>query len=239
MADLVTTYSIVARDAASGQMGVAVQSAYIAVGAAVPWGEAGVGVVATQSFANIDFGPEGLTMMREGVEAAEALRRLLEADPRREARQAALLDASGRVAAHTGTACVGAAGHLTGDAVSVQANMMIDDSVWPAMLAAYEGAPGDLAARLIATLEAAEARGGDIRGRQSATTSNADRQAVARAAVRPARGRPSGSSWRAGEAAAIETRATRAEPIRRRGDRGPHAGGDGDAAAGAGACAGC
>jgi uncharacterized Ntn-hydrolase superfamily protein len=168
VADLVTTYSIVARDAASGQMGVAVQSAYIAVGAAVPWGEAGVGVVATQSFANIDFGPEGLTMMREGVEAAEALRRLLEADPRREARQAALLDASGRVAAHTGTACVGAAGHLTGDAVSVQANMMIDDSVWPAMLAAYEGAPGDLAARLIATLEAAEARGGDIRGRQSA-----------------------------------------------------------------------
>lgn len=168
MADLVTTYSIIARDAASGQMGVAVQSAYIAVGAAVPWGEAGVGVVATQSFANIDFGPEGLTMMREGVEAADALRRLLEGDPRREARQAALLDASGRVAAHTGTACVGAAGHLTGDAVSVQANMMIDDSVWPAMLAAYERAPGDLAARLIAALEAAEVRGGDIRGRQSA-----------------------------------------------------------------------
>src|SRR5204862_2244026 len=114
VADLIATYSIVARDAVSGQIGVAVQSAYIAVGAAVPWGEAGVGVVATQSFANIDFGPEGLTMMREGVEPADALRRLLEADPRCQTRQVALLDASGRVAVHTGTACVAAAGHLSG-----------------------------------------------------------------------------------------------------------------------------
>lgn len=167
-ADLVATYSIVARDAATGQLGVAVQSCYVAVGAAVIWGEAGVGVVATQSFANIDFGPEGLAMMRDGVAAADALRRLLEGDPQRETRQAALLDARGRAAAHTGTACVAAAGHLVADGVSVQANMMTDDTVWPAMMTTYERATGDLAARLIAALEAAEARGGDIRGRQSA-----------------------------------------------------------------------
>lgn len=164
----VATYSILARDAATGQLGVAVQSCYVAVGAAVPWGEAGVGVVATQSFANVDFGPEGLAMMRDGIAPADALRRLLDADPRRETRQVALLDSQGRAAAHTGGACVAAAGHRTGDGVSVQANMMTDDTVWPAMLAAYERAPGDLASRLVAALEAAEARGGDIRGRQSA-----------------------------------------------------------------------
>jgi uncharacterized Ntn-hydrolase superfamily protein len=165
---LVATYSIVARDAATGQLGVAVQSCYVAVGAAVPWGEAGVGVVATQSFASVDFGPEGLAMMRDGVAPADALRRLLDADPRRGTRQVALLDSQGRAAAHTGSACVAAAGHRTGDGVSVQANMMTDDTVWPAMLVAYERASGDLAARLVAALEAAEASGGDIRGRQSA-----------------------------------------------------------------------
>jgi uncharacterized Ntn-hydrolase superfamily protein len=164
----VATYSILARDVATGQLGIAVQSCYVAVGAAVPWGEAGVGVVATQSFANVDFGPEGLAMMRDGVAPADALRRLLDADPRRETRQVALLDSQGRAAAHTGSACVAAAGHRTGDGVSVQANMMTDDTVWPAMLAAYERASGDLASRLVAALEAAEASGGDIRGRQSA-----------------------------------------------------------------------
>ena len=165
---LIATYSIVARDAATGQLGVAVQSCYVAVGAAVPWAEAGVGVVATQSFANVDFGPEGLALMRDGVAPADALRQLLDADPRRETRQVALLDAAGRVASHTGRACVPAAGHLTADGASVQANMMTDDTVWPAMLDAYLRATGDLAARLVAALEAAEAHGGDIRGRQSA-----------------------------------------------------------------------
>jgi hypothetical protein len=121
---LIATYSIVARDAATGELGVAVQSCYLAVGAAVPWGDAGVGVVATQAFANLDFGPEGLTMMREGVTPQDALRRLLEGDQRGETRQVALLDSSGRVATHTGAACVAAAGHLTDDGVSVQANMM-------------------------------------------------------------------------------------------------------------------
>jgi uncharacterized Ntn-hydrolase superfamily protein len=165
---LIATYSIVARDATTGELGVAVQSCYLAVGAAVPWGEAGVGVVATQAFSNLDFGPEGLTMMREGVTPQDALRRLLEGDQRNETRQVALLDSSGHVATHTGAACVAAAGHLTDDGVSVQANMMTDDTVWPAMLNAYRRARGDLAARLVAALEAAEASGGDIRGRQSA-----------------------------------------------------------------------
>jgi uncharacterized Ntn-hydrolase superfamily protein len=169
MADqLVATYSIVARDAPTGELGVAVQSCYLASGAAVPWGEAGVGVVATQSFANLDFGPEGLALMRSGIPPSDALRQLLDADEGRETRQVALLDSTGRVAAHTGSRCVGAAGHLTADGVSVQANMMTDETVWPAMLTAYQKAAGDLAARLVAALEAAEARGGDIRGRQSA-----------------------------------------------------------------------
>jgi uncharacterized Ntn-hydrolase superfamily protein len=167
-APLVATYSIVARDAATGQLGVAVQSCYVAVGAAVPWGEAGVGVVATQSFANIDFGPEGLAMMREGIAPSIALARLLDADGHPETRQVALLDADGRAAAHTGAACVAAAGHLAREGVSVQANMMTDDTVWPAMLDAYERASGDLPDRLVTALRAAEARGGDIRGRQSA-----------------------------------------------------------------------
>jgi uncharacterized Ntn-hydrolase superfamily protein len=165
---LVATYSIVARDPGTGELGVAVQSCYFGVGAAVPWGEAGVGVVATQSFANLDFGPEGLAMMRDGITPEDALRRLLEADPRNETRQVALLDSSGRVATHTGAACISAAGHLAGDGVSAQANMMVDDTVWPAMVAAYQSARGDLAARLVGALEAAEVNGGDIRGRQSA-----------------------------------------------------------------------
>jgi uncharacterized Ntn-hydrolase superfamily protein len=165
---LVATYSIVARDPGTGELGVAVQSCYFGVGAAVPWGEAGVGVVATQSFANLDFGPEGLALMRDGITPEDALRRLLEADPRSETRQVALLDSSGLVATHTGAACVAAAGHLAGDGVSAQANMMVDDTVWPAMVAAYQCARGDLAARLVAALEAAEVNGGDIRGRQSA-----------------------------------------------------------------------
>lgn len=166
---LITTYSIVARDATTGQMGVAVQSCYFSVGRSVPWGEAGVGVVATQSFANIDFGPQGLALMRAGGSPEDALTRLLAADPGRESRQVALLDGSGRVAAHTGSACVPAAGHVIGDGVSVQGNMMANESVWPAMLTAYQRAAGDLAARLVAALEGAEAAGGDIRGRQSAS----------------------------------------------------------------------
>jgi uncharacterized Ntn-hydrolase superfamily protein len=163
----IATYSIVARDAATGQMGVGVQSCYFSVGTAVPWGESGVGVVATQSFASSDFGPEGLALLRGGMAPHEALVQLLETDPGRELSQVALIDARGRVATHTGSACIGAAGHLTSDGVSVQANMMTNETVWPAMLDAYQRAEGDLAARLLAALEAAEMAGGDIRGRQS------------------------------------------------------------------------
>jgi len=164
---LIATYSIVAHDAVTGQMGVAVQSCYFSVGTAVPWGEAGVGVVATQAFASADYGPEGLALLRDGVAPYDALARLLESDPSRELAQVALLDTRGRVATHTGAGCIGSAGHLAADGVSVQANMMTDDTVWPAMLDAYQRGEGDLAARLLAALEAAERAGGDIRGRQS------------------------------------------------------------------------
>jgi uncharacterized Ntn-hydrolase superfamily protein len=164
----VHTYSIVARDAETGEMGVAVQSHYFSVGPVVPWAEAGVGAVATQSMVRVDYGPEGLALMREGYSAPEALRVLLAADPEREVRQVAMVDASGQVAAHTGSRCIAAAGHLTGDGFSVQANLMLDDSVCPAMREAFEATEGPLAERLVASLVAAQEVGGDIRGQQSA-----------------------------------------------------------------------
>jgi uncharacterized Ntn-hydrolase superfamily protein len=162
------TYSIVARDPATGELGVAVQSHWFSVGPLVPWAEAGVGAVATQSFVRVDYGPEGLALMREGVAAPEALRRLVAADEGREVRQVAMIDARGRVAAHTGGRCIRAAGHRVGTNYSVQANLMIDAGVWPAMAEAFEGAKGDLAERMLRSLEAAQEAGGDIRGRQSA-----------------------------------------------------------------------
>ncbi len=162
------TYSIVARDPQTGQLGVAVQSHWFSVGSAVPWAEAGVGAVATQSFVRIEYGPEGLDAMRRGAAAPDALARLVGADPGRDVRQVAMVDAGGRVAAHTGARCIRAAGHQTGKGWSVQANLMLDASVWPAMAAAYESARGDLAERMLIALEAAQAQGGDIRGRQSA-----------------------------------------------------------------------
>jgi uncharacterized Ntn-hydrolase superfamily protein len=164
----VHTYSIAARDPRTGQIGVAVQSHYFSVGSAVPWAEAGVGAVATQAFANIDYGPEGLTLMRQGLNAAQALEILLQQDEEREIRQVALVDARGNVAVHTGRRCIASAGHATGDNFSVQANMMVDDSVWPAMKHAFERAEGELADRMIAALEAAQEAGGDIRGQQAA-----------------------------------------------------------------------
>ena len=165
---LVHTYSIVARDPRTGELGVAVQSHYFSVGPVVPWAEAGVGAVATQSLVKIDYGPEGLALMRAGLSAPDALARLLADDPEREVRQVAMVDAAGNVAAHTGTRCIPAAGHLTADGVSVQANMMVDDRVWPAMLEAFEARDALLPERLVAALEAAQAVGGDIRGQQSA-----------------------------------------------------------------------
>lgn len=164
----VHTYSIVARDAATGQIGVAVQSHAFGVGSIVPWAEAGVGAVATQSLPLLDYGPEGLALMRQGKTAGEALAALLAADAERETRQVAMVDAQGNVAVHTGARCIPEAGHLSGAGYGVQANLMVDGTVWPAMRQAYEKAKGDLAERMLAALEAAQRAGGDIRGQQSA-----------------------------------------------------------------------
>ncbi len=162
------TYSIVARDVETGQLGVAVQSHWFSVGSLVCWGEAGVGVVATQSVVNVDYGPMGLERMRAGLSAPQALAELVAADEGRDLRQVAMVDAQGRVAAQTGERCIAEAGHELGDAFSVQANMMASPSVWPAMAEAYRQAPGDLAERLMMALDAAQAAGGDVRGKQSA-----------------------------------------------------------------------
>ncbi|HEY6469864.1 MAG TPA: DUF1028 domain-containing protein [Candidatus Dormibacteraeota bacterium] len=162
------TYSIVARDAETGDLGVAVQSHYFSVGSVVTWAEPGIGVVATQSFAEPAYGPRGLALMRLGVDPVTALAALTSADTDQARRQIAFVDATGRVAVHTGALCIEAAGHATAEGVSVQANMMRGAGVWPAMLESYEATKGPLAIRLIGALDAAEAAGGDIRGRQSA-----------------------------------------------------------------------
>jgi uncharacterized Ntn-hydrolase superfamily protein len=165
---LAHTFSIVAMDPETGEMGVAVQSHWFSVGSIVSWGEAGVGVIATQSFVNVSFGPRGLDLLRAGKSARETLDLLLASDPGREVRQVAVLDAMGRVAVHTGKACIPEAGHRSGDYFSVQANMMLNSTVWPAMAEAFENSSGPLAERLVAALEAAQNEGGDIRGQQSA-----------------------------------------------------------------------
>jgi uncharacterized Ntn-hydrolase superfamily protein len=162
------TYSIVARDPVSGQLGVAVQSCWPMVGAVVTWAEPGVGAVATQSFTEIGYGPRALDLLRAGTSAADALAALIAADPGEAVRQVAIVDRSGATATHTGSGCIAEAGHVTADGVSVQANMMERATVWPAMLAAWESTDGDLADRFMAVLRAAEAEGGDVRGRQSA-----------------------------------------------------------------------
>jgi uncharacterized Ntn-hydrolase superfamily protein len=162
------TYSIVARDAQTNELGVAVQSHYFQVGPVVPWAVAGVGAVATQSMVNVSFGPLALEYMRAGYTATQALKALLAADTQPEVRQVALVDAQGNIATHTGAKCIPAAGHRTGDGFSCQANLMEKDTVWDAMFEAYATAQGPLAERMLAALDAAEAEGGDIRGKQSA-----------------------------------------------------------------------
>ncbi|GIU98715.1 MAG: hypothetical protein KatS3mg014_0331 [Actinomycetota bacterium] len=161
------TYSIVARDPATGELGVAVQSHWFAAGI-VCWARAGVGAVATQAMALVEHGPLGLELMAGGASAAEALAARLAADPEREHRQVAMVDRHGGVAAHTGSSCIREAGHRLGEGFSCQANMMRRATVWDAMHDAFVAATGDLADRMLAALEAAEAEGGDIRGRQAA-----------------------------------------------------------------------
>lgn len=162
------TYSIVARDAQTGQLGVAVQTHQPSVGALCPFAEAGVGAVATQSIVEPKYGPRGLEAMHGGESPSEALERLLGEDEGRELRQVAFVDAQGGVATHTGNRCIAHAGHIEGDGFSCQANMMRDPGVPEAMASAFTAAEGDLAHRLLAALDAAEAAGGDIRGMQSA-----------------------------------------------------------------------
>ena len=166
----VATYSIVARDPLTGEMGVAVQSHWFSVGSVVPWAEAGVGAVATQSMVDPAYGPLGLAAMRVGRSAPDVLKGLLAGDDGRELRQVAMIDAKGRVAAHTGNRCIRPAGHIVDEKMqfSVEANLMSDDRIWPAMAKAYQESKGDLADRLVVALEAAQEAGGDIRGRQSA-----------------------------------------------------------------------
>ena len=164
----VHTYSIVAFDEETGELGVAVQSHWFSVGFLVPWAKAGVGAVATQSFVKVDYGPEGLNRMENGQSAEEALNSLLAEDEGEAVRQVAMIDVKGSVAVHTGTKCIYAAGHQIGKNYSVQANLMEKETVWPSMANAFERSNGDLAEKMMAALEAAEAEGGDIRGKQSA-----------------------------------------------------------------------
>ena len=183
----VHTFSIVARDSQTGELGVAVQSHWFAVGPTVPWAEAGVGAVATQSFADPSYGKLGLDLMRAGRSAPDALRGLLDADKSCEVRQVAMIDINGKVASFTGAKNIspaggtiaggkstqfncGAAGGtlIEGRDFSTQANLMSNDKIWPAMAKAFQETKGDLAERLLTALEAAQTAGGDTRGRQSA-----------------------------------------------------------------------
>ena len=162
------TYSIVARDADTGELGVAVQTCNFAVGSVVPWARAGVGAVATQAMGDPAYGPRGLDAMARGEDANAALAAAIAADEGAALRQVGMIDASGRAAAFTGDLCIKYAGHHVGDGYAVHANMMASPDVWPAMAAAYESARGPFAERLLATLVAAEGAGGDARGGMSA-----------------------------------------------------------------------
>jgi uncharacterized Ntn-hydrolase superfamily protein len=162
------TYSIIARDTQTGHMGAAVQTFNLASGTWVPWAEAGVGVIATQALAERSYGYLGLDLIRAGKSAAEALTALLAVDSKREFRQVSIIDHQGNIATHTGKRCFPEAGSFVGDSFCTQANMMARNTVWGAMADAYQAADGDLGERLLAALDAAQAQGGDMRGKQTA-----------------------------------------------------------------------
>jgi uncharacterized Ntn-hydrolase superfamily protein len=172
--ELVATFSIVAYDPENGDLGVAVQSKFLAVGAVVPWAKARVGAVATQSWANTTYGPEGLRLMAKGMTAQEALDKLVEADEERARRQAGMVDARGNAAAYTGEGCFDWAGHIVGEGgdelcpFACQGNILVSEETVQAMARAFEESEGELADRLVAALEAGQEAGGDSRGRQSA-----------------------------------------------------------------------
>ncbi|MGH7342948.1 MAG: DUF1028 domain-containing protein, partial [Candidatus Rokuibacteriota bacterium] len=165
---VVATYSIVAYDPETKELGIAVQSKFIAVGAVVPWAKAGVGVVATQSYANTTFGPKGLELLEKGEKPDDVLAKLLEADPGREHRQVGVVDAKGRSATFTGKKCNAWAGGITGENYCVQGNILAGEAVVQGMDKAYKQVTGDLGDRLIAALQGGQDAGGDIRGMQSA-----------------------------------------------------------------------
>ncbi len=162
------TYSIIAYDPEENQLGVAVQSHSLCVGSVVPWAEAGVGALATQARSNRTSGHLGLAMMKEGLTAQQTLKALLASDRQPKIRQVAIVDKQGNIAVHTGDKCVEAAGHRQGKCYSVQANLMLKNTVWDAMAETFETSSGDLAQRMMKALFAAQAEGGDMRGQQSA-----------------------------------------------------------------------
>jgi uncharacterized Ntn-hydrolase superfamily protein len=177
------TFSIVAIDKETGEIGAAVQSHWFSVGSSVIWAESGVGAICTQSFIEASYGPLGLELMRAGKSAEESLAGLLKADKYEAVRQVAMLDNQGRVAAYTGKDCIPEAGHYVGNGFACQANLMLKNTVWNAMAKAFQGAKGELADRLMAALEAAQDEGGDIRGKQSA-------------AIIVVKGKSSGAWWK-------------------------------------------
>jgi uncharacterized Ntn-hydrolase superfamily protein len=164
----VATFSIVAYDKRSGDLGVAVQSRFLGVGSVVPWAKAGVGAVATQAWANVLYGPDGLAMLEGGKDAAATVAALTEADPGRDKRQLGIVDAKGRAAAYTGTACLDWAGHRVGEGFCAQGNILAGEKVVDAMAEAFVAAKGELADRLVEALAAGQRAGGDKRGMQSA-----------------------------------------------------------------------
>ncbi len=166
--ELVATFSIVASDPENGDLGVAVQSKFLAVGAVVPWAKAGIGAIATQSWANTTYGPEGFRLMAKGLSAQETLAKLIEADEERDRRQAGMVDAHGNAAAYTGKGCFDWAGHIVGEGFACQGNILVSAETVQAMARTFEESEGELADRLAAALEAGQEAGGDSRGRQSA-----------------------------------------------------------------------
>lgn len=179
----VSTYSIVAYDEATGQLGVAVQSHWFSVGSLVPWIKAGVGAVATQSFVKVEYGPNGLKLMGKGFSAEDALKILVKEDENSAVRQVGMVDTKGSASAFTGKNCIQFAGHIVGNNYTVQANLMASTTVPTAMVRAYETTKGELVDRLMAALEAAQKEGGDIRGKQSA-------------AILVVTGKPTGIEWK-------------------------------------------
>jgi uncharacterized Ntn-hydrolase superfamily protein len=179
----VSTYSIVAYDEETGQLGVAVQSHWFSVGTLVPWIKAGVGAVATQSFVKVEYGPNGLKLMGKGFSAKDALKILVEEDENSNVRQVGMVSAQGDASAFTGENCIQYAGHIVGKNYTVQANLMASATVPTAMVRAYEMTEGELVDKLMAALEAAQKEGGDIRGKQSA-------------AIVVTTGKPTGIDWK-------------------------------------------